>query len=232
MIKKILPIILGAYFSLGASDYIIRQPKTSESVVKGVHVQNILSAQELNKALDTEHREQLSALIRKIKGKSTAEERLAELSNIGRLSFKYPEYAHVVDFFKDMERHMFYISKTTVNIFDQLLPSVNILHNAFILLSQLTTGEDQKIFKTLHNFFEVILFDLAWQRYREGLYFRNKGDKQEFINYITIAQALIFRLKETNPRAAKFFAKLDTYQPVPFIKEIQHLGGMAKGGGF
>ena len=219
--------LLSAAFGVLAIPYIVRQPQTYQHVVKGVHAQGLLTARELNDAMDMEHRHILEGIIADVLRKPTARERIRVLQGMGRLSFEYPKYEHVVDVFKDMNLYLFYILKTTVNVFDQLLPSVNILHNYFYLLENLAIGANKKLFRRLRGIFRTSLIGVAKELYGEAEYYRRRGHTYEAHNRILIAQGLLYRIKDTNSEAKKLYKELDTHQPVPFVKELQKMGVMA-----
>ena len=129
-----------------------------------------------------------------------------------------------------MQFHLFIITNRTINVFDQLLPSVNILHNYFNILEEISLGETKKLMRRLRGIYRSLLLGTAREVYGEAEYYRQQGMTTQAHNRITIAQALLYRLKESDDEAKKLYKKLDTYQPVPFEKEIQELGIMATGG--
>lgn len=210
--------------------YILRQPETYQHVIKGVNRQATMSATRLNEALNTENRNILKEVIDEVEQEKTGHDRIGKLQDITRVSFEVPKYADVDSVFKDIALHLFILTKDTVNVFDQLLPSVNILHNYFTLLDNLTKSPNKEIMQTLHKLFRSSLLQMAQEVYGNALYYQQHGNPERAHELMNIAQALVYRLKDTNDQAKKLYNKISTQQPVPFIKELQELGVMATGG--
>lgn len=216
--------------TLRSVPYIMRQPKTYQHVVKGVHALGTLSPKRLNEALDVEHKKVLRGIIARVESSKTGHEKIGNLQDIVRVSFEVPKYADVDTIFKNISTHLFYLTKRTVNVFDQLLPSVNIVHNYFALLEESTKGENKELFTKLHNLFRLGLLGMAQEVYAQANFYQARGQKDTAHEYMNVAQALVYRLKETNSQAKALYNEIEAHQPVPFVKELNELGILATGG--
>lgn len=224
---SLLLVVVGI---LRSSEYLITQPKTYEHVVKGAHTVSTLSPRRLQEALDIDHKNHLKKVIDEVQRQQTGHDRIAALRTIIRVSFEVPKYADIDTIFKNINLHLFFLTKRTVNVFDQLLPSVNIVHNYFALLEQVTTGENKEIFTKLHDLFRGALLAMAQEVYAEANFYQARGQVNLAHERMNIAQALVFRLKETNAQAKTLYNEIETHQPVPFVKQLHEIGALATGG--
>jgi hypothetical protein len=223
----LLLIVIGTVRSI---PYILRQPKTYEHVVKGTHALQTISPARLQAAMDENHRRVLYEVIKEVEREKTGFDRINMLQNLTRVSFEVPKYEDIDTIFKNIELHLYFLTKQTVNVFDQLLPSINIVHNYFALLEDITIGENKKIFKKLHDLFRTSLLAMARETYGQANFYQAQGQTDQAHELMNIAQALVFRLKETNSQAKALYNEIEAHQPVPFIKELQELGALATGG--
>lgn len=206
--------------------YIIRQPQPAEHVVKGVAYEAQLTPKHFDD-IDAEHRILLTNLLDQANKKTTARQRFIALQSISTVATANPYVDRV---FSNISLNLFTMLKQTVRVFDVLLPSVNLLHNYFATLQNLSTGASKKVFTRLHRFFIVTLKSLAKQYYGWALWYKKRGFKKRSLHMITLAQALLYRIKDEDAESLELYKELDKYQPVSFDEEVKLMGVVATGG--
>ncbi len=219
-------LLLGIFCVALPIQYIIRQPQPAQHVVKGVAYEAQLAPEHLDD-IDADHRITLNGLLDEADRKKTGRKRLIALQLISTVGTANP---YVDKVFSNISLNLFTMLKRTVRIFDVLLPAVNTLHNYFDTLERLSTGATKKLFTRLHRFFIVSQLMLAKEYYGWALWYQDKGLKDKMMNIVTIAQALLYRIKDENAEALVLYNKLDKFQPVSFAEEVKKMGVVATGG--
>jgi hypothetical protein len=215
-------------FSVSSSPYIIRQPQPASYVVRAASYQAALSPNDFQGIMtEPGRRLELENLFLAVQGARTGIERLKILKHIERISTGDPELNRV---FSNIGLQISILLKTTVKIFDDLLPAVNVLHNYFSLLQRLSTGPVHQAFANLHQAFLISLRMAASDFYGHGLWYYQHGNKKEGLHLMTIAQALLYRIRQEDSESMKLFKEIDTYQQVPFDTEADLMGIVATGG--
>jgi len=217
---------LGTIFVVLPIPYIIRQPQPAQQVVKGVSYESALMPFHMAD-MDVHDRLALHDLLDKANRKDNAHDRFIALQKIRSIG---TDNAYINYVFSNISLNIFTILKKTVRVFDVLLPAVNALHNYFETLRDLSDGATQKTFIRLHQFFIRNLKQLAQQYYGWAIWYKNRGFNNDALTYITLAQALLYRIKDEDPQSLALYKELDTYQPVSFEEEVKLMGIVATGG--
>jgi hypothetical protein len=219
-------LLLSIVFIVLPIPYIIRKPQPAQEVVKAASYEAVIAPQNIA-AMDTKDRLILDDLITQADKEATPRKRFIRIEEINTIGTDNEYLNHV---FSSISLNIFTILKQTVRIFDVLLPAVNVLHNYFVTLQNLSTGENKKVFIRLHKFFIRNLKGLARQYYGWAIWYKNRGFKKKELNMITLAQALLYRIKDEDAESLALYKELDTYQPVSFDKEVNLMGIVATGG--
>ena len=222
----LIGLLLGIFCVAFPIQYIIRQPQPAEHVVKGVAYEAQLAPEHLDD-IDADHRITLSGMLDEADRKATGRKRLIALQRISNVGTANP---YVDKVFSNIGLNLFTMLKRTVRIFDVLLPAVNALHNYFDTLEKLSTGATKKLFTRVHRFFITSLLMLAKEYYGWALWYQQRGLKDKMLNIVTIAQALLYRIKDEDAEALRLYNELDKFQSVNFAEEIKKMGVVATGG--
>jgi hypothetical protein len=206
--------------------YIVRQPQPYINIMRAVEYQGALSPIDFQDITAT-HRNTLEHILSEAQKKSTGLEQLRALESINQAGIANIQLSQVLN---AMSTSIGFLTKRPINVFEQLLPNVNILHNYFSLLEQLATGATKEVFAKLHRFFAQALLRSARETYAQAMHYLYYKNESVANDYIAIAQALLFRLKDTDPLVQRLYQEYDKHHPTSFKREIQQLGIYATGG--
>lgn len=210
-----------------SQDIVIRQPAPVDFVVNAASYLTLLKTKHLDD-IDAVERIALSNLLNDIARRKDVMEQLALLRTISSVHTGNQYVDNVLDTMSDIATT---IGIKTVRVFDVLVPTINVLHNYLTALVTLSSNETQKVLQRLYNVYMSVLKGVADRYFREGLwYLRNNVYEAEYgpgntgLFMMSLAQALLVRLKDIDEEARVLFEKIDTYQPVSFNKELELLG--------